>query len=76
MALCRGDANASSCAACVAIAFHVAVENCPNMTGATMYEDNCVLRFANRQFLDFLNAQQWQVDEIRYHPGISLSVSF
>ncbi|XP_051228636.1 cysteine-rich receptor-like protein kinase 6 [Lolium perenne] len=64
MALCRGDANASSCAACVAIAFHVAVENCPNMTGATMYEDNCVLRFANRQFLDFLNAQQWQVDEI------------
>ncbi|EMS66361.1 Cysteine-rich receptor-like protein kinase 29 [Triticum urartu] len=29
-----------------------------------MYEDDCVLRFANRQFLDFLKAEQWQVGEL------------
>ncbi|VAI20652.1 unnamed protein product [Triticum turgidum subsp. durum] len=29
-----------------------------------MYEDDCVLRFANRQFLDFLNADQWQAGEL------------
>uniref|UniRef100_A0A453T8L2 Gnk2-homologous domain-containing protein n=1 Tax=Aegilops tauschii subsp. strangulata TaxID=200361 RepID=A0A453T8L2_AEGTS len=66
MALCRGDANASSCAACVAVAFRAAGERCLNTTGVTMYEDDCVLRFANRQFLDFLKAEQWQVGELRY----------
>ena len=76
MALCRGDANASSCAACVALAFGAAGEarNCPNMTGVTMYEDDCVLRFANRQFLDFLKPDQWQSSELKYVPEISLYI--
>ncbi|KAM3277252.1 hypothetical protein ACQJBY_045230 [Aegilops geniculata] len=64
MALCRGDANASSCAACVARAFRAVGEGCANNTDVTMYEDDCVLRFANRQFLDFLDADQWQVGEV------------
>ncbi|XBH93924.1 hypothetical protein VPH35_084775 [Triticum aestivum] len=64
MALCRGDVNASSCAACVSLAFRAAGQSCPNNTGVTMYEDDCVLRFANRQFLDFLNADQWQAGEL------------
>ncbi|KAM3259443.1 hypothetical protein ACQJBY_050967 [Aegilops geniculata] len=64
MALCRGDVNASSCAACVALAFRAAGRSCPNNTGVTMYEDDCVLRFANRQFLDFLKADQWQAGEL------------
>ncbi|CAM0884814.1 unnamed protein product [Alopecurus aequalis] len=64
MALCRGDANASTCAACVTAAFRGAGVNCPNMTGVTTYEDDCVLRFAARQLLDFLKAEQWQVGEL------------
>ncbi|KAM0870001.1 hypothetical protein ACQ4PT_040318 [Festuca glaucescens] len=74
MALCRGDANASSCAACVRVAFPAAGQSCPNTTGVTMYEDGCVLRFANHQFLDILSTQQWQVSELRYRPGIALSI--
>ncbi|CAM0870570.1 unnamed protein product [Alopecurus aequalis] len=64
MALCRGDANASSCAACVAAAFRSAGDECPKSMGVTTYEDGCVLRFANHQFLDFLKIQQWVVGEL------------
>ncbi|XP_047071401.1 cysteine-rich receptor-like protein kinase 44 [Lolium rigidum] len=64
MALCRGDANASSCAACLTVAFRAAAVNCSNNTGVVMYEDDCVLRFANNQFLDFLDADQWQPGEL------------
>ncbi|XP_037484666.1 putative receptor-like protein kinase At4g00960 isoform X2 [Triticum dicoccoides] len=68
MALCRGDVNASTCAACVAAAFRAAgaQDNCPNNTGATMYEDACVLRFSTVQFLDFLRADQWQPGELTF----------
>uniref|UniRef100_A0ACD6ARZ4 Uncharacterized protein n=2 Tax=Avena sativa TaxID=4498 RepID=A0ACD6ARZ4_AVESA len=64
MAICRGDTNASSCAACLAVAFRRAGELCPNNTGVTMYEDGCALRFANRQFMNFLEPQQWQIGEL------------
>ncbi|KAI4966052.1 hypothetical protein ZWY2020_046732 [Hordeum vulgare] len=68
MALCRGDVNASTCDACVAAAFRAAgaQENCPNNTGATIYEDACVLRFSTLQFLDFLRADQWQPRELTF----------
>ncbi|KAM0878616.1 hypothetical protein ACQ4PT_034749 [Festuca glaucescens] len=68
MALCRGDVNASTCDACVAAAFTAAAakENCPNNTGATMYEDACVVRFSSVQFLDFLRADQWQPGELAF----------
>uniref|UniRef100_A0ACD5XEE9 Uncharacterized protein n=1 Tax=Avena sativa TaxID=4498 RepID=A0ACD5XEE9_AVESA len=66
MALCRGDVNASSCAGCVAAAFRAAGESCHNDTGVTLYEDGCVLRYGNRQFLDFLKPEQWQVGELSY----------
>ncbi|XP_047077873.1 cysteine-rich receptor-like protein kinase 44 [Lolium rigidum] len=70
MALCRGDANASSCAACVRVAFRAAGQSCPNATGVTMYEDGCVLRYANHQFLDFLST--WQVGELSIKTGWAL----
>ncbi|KAI5020614.1 hypothetical protein ZWY2020_045502 [Hordeum vulgare] len=66
MALCRGDTNASSCRACVAQAFRDAQASCPGDTGASMYEDGCVLRFSIQRFLDFLGADQWQVREITF----------
>nr|CAB3458211.1 unnamed protein product [Digitaria exilis] len=54
LALCRGDTNASTCAACVAAAFRDAQQACPLDMGVTDYRDACVLRFAGSQFLDFL----------------------
>jgi hypothetical protein len=66
LALCRGDANASTCRACVAAGFPGAQRECPNSKDVTIYQDDCVLRFANSQFLDFLDADQWQPGELRY----------
>ncbi|KAM3385145.1 hypothetical protein ACQJBY_009225 [Aegilops geniculata] len=75
MALCRGDVNASTCAACVAAAFRAAgaQENCPNNTGATMYEDACVLRFSTVQFLDFLRSRPVAARRAHFsnYPGVS-----
>ncbi|GJN11491.1 hypothetical protein PR202_ga29689 [Eleusine coracana subsp. coracana] len=64
LALCRGDTNASNCAACLASAFQNAQQSCPLDKGVTAIEDACLLRFAGRQFLDFLNQTQWVVSEL------------
>lgn len=66
LALCRGDADASTCAACVAAAFRDAQQACPLDKGVTVYRDACVLRFAGRQFLDFLKEDQWLISELVY----------
>ncbi|CAL5027172.1 unnamed protein product [Urochloa decumbens] len=64
LALCRGDANASACAACVAAAFREAKQACPFDKGANVLRDACNLQFAARQFLDFLRPDQWIVQEL------------
>nr|CAB3458213.1 unnamed protein product [Digitaria exilis] len=64
LAFCRGDTNASSCAACVAAAFRDARRACPLHKGVTVYRDACVLRFAGRRFLDFLRDDKWLVSEL------------
>ncbi|KAG2598552.1 cysteine-rich receptor-like protein kinase 10 [Panicum virgatum] len=51
LALCRGDTNASSCASCVKRAFQDAQQLCALNKGATMYDDPCILRYADRDFL-------------------------
>jgi hypothetical protein len=52
LALCRGDTtNASSCASCVAKAFDDAQQLCALNKGATMYDDPCILRYADWDFL-------------------------
>jgi hypothetical protein len=66
LALCRGDTNASACAACVAAAFQDAQQACPQDKGVAVYSDACVLRFAGTRFLDFLQADQWLVSELVY----------
>ncbi|CAN6235191.1 unnamed protein product [Urochloa humidicola] len=68
LALCRGDTNASTCAACVAAAFLEAKQVCPFDRGAIILQDTCNLQFAARQFLDFLRPDQWTVQELL--PGI------
>ncbi|KAL6842880.1 hypothetical protein ACP4OV_027193 [Aristida adscensionis] len=64
LALCRGDANASACATCVVSAFRDARGSCPLDKGVTIYRDDCVLRFSGEQFLNFLAADQWIVQEL------------
>ncbi|KAM0867929.1 hypothetical protein ACQ4PT_041667 [Festuca glaucescens] len=56
LALCRGDANASTCRACVAAGFPGAQRECPNRKDVTIYQDDCVLRFSDQRFLDFVGA--------------------
>ncbi|CAN6340122.1 unnamed protein product [Urochloa humidicola] len=51
LALCRGDTNASSCASCVASQFQNAQQLCALTKGATMFDDPCILRYANWDFL-------------------------
>jgi hypothetical protein len=51
LALCRGDTNASSCARCVAKAFQNAQQLCALNKGVTMYDDPCILRYADWDFL-------------------------
>uniref|UniRef100_J3MLN7 Uncharacterized protein n=1 Tax=Oryza brachyantha TaxID=4533 RepID=J3MLN7_ORYBR len=69
LALCRGDANASSCSACVAAAFADGKDGCPGIKGISMYEDTCVLRFSGQRFMDFLRPDQWQVSEMIWLPN-------
>ncbi|EES17896.1 cysteine-rich receptor-like protein kinase 10 [Sorghum bicolor] len=51
LALCRGDTNASSCASCVSEAFVYAQQLCALKKGATMYNNPCILRYADWDFL-------------------------
>ncbi|KAG8080250.1 hypothetical protein GUJ93_ZPchr0007g3768 [Zizania palustris] len=54
LALCRSDVNASSCRACVAAGFTGAQQDCPNLKDVTIYQDDCILRFSDQRFLDFV----------------------
>ncbi|VAH29318.1 unnamed protein product [Triticum turgidum subsp. durum] len=51
LALCRGDTNASSCAACVAAAFRNAQQLCAFNRRASMFDDPCILRYSAHDFL-------------------------
>jgi len=51
LALCRGDTNASACAACIANAFRDAQQVCAYVMDVTVYYDPCNLRFSNQNFL-------------------------
>ncbi|KAL6656683.1 hypothetical protein ACP70R_004463 [Stipagrostis hirtigluma subsp. patula] len=59
LTLCRGDANASACAACVANAFLDAQQVCQYSMDVTVYYDPCYLRFSNQNFLaSIVNSKQ------------------
>uniref|UniRef100_A0A0E0LLS1 Uncharacterized protein n=1 Tax=Oryza punctata TaxID=4537 RepID=A0A0E0LLS1_ORYPU len=51
IALCRGDTNASSCAACVATAFDTAQQLCAFNKRATLFDDPCILRYSDLDIL-------------------------
>ncbi|CAD6217794.1 unnamed protein product [Miscanthus lutarioriparius] len=47
MGLCRGDANASSCLACLTQAFQDLTNDCSYNKDATIYYDPCVLHYSD-----------------------------
>jgi hypothetical protein len=51
LALCRGDTNASSCASRVAAAFRNAQQLCAFDRRATMFDDPCILRYSDQDFI-------------------------
>ncbi|VAH45144.1 unnamed protein product [Triticum turgidum subsp. durum] len=51
LALCRGDANASACGACVSNGFKDAQQLCPYSKVAAVYYDLCYLGFSNQNIL-------------------------
>uniref|UniRef100_A0ACD5WKE6 Uncharacterized protein n=1 Tax=Avena sativa TaxID=4498 RepID=A0ACD5WKE6_AVESA len=52
LTLCRGDTtNASDCEACVASAFQDGSKLCPYNKDVTVYDDQCLLRFSDKNFL-------------------------
>ncbi|CAM0144793.1 unnamed protein product [Urochloa decumbens] len=57
LALCRGDTNASACANCVAAAFTDAQQLCAYNKDATVFYDDCSLRFSNQNFLTVIDGE-------------------
>uniref|UniRef100_A0A0D9YZF6 Uncharacterized protein n=1 Tax=Oryza glumipatula TaxID=40148 RepID=A0A0D9YZF6_9ORYZ len=51
IAFCRGDTNASFCAACVATAFDTAQQLCAFNRRATLFNDPCILRYSDQDIL-------------------------
>uniref|UniRef100_A0ACD5TLH0 Uncharacterized protein n=1 Tax=Avena sativa TaxID=4498 RepID=A0ACD5TLH0_AVESA len=47
LALCRGDANATTCSSCLAQGFQDLPSACPYNKEATMYYDHCFLHYSN-----------------------------
>ncbi|KAJ0983401.1 hypothetical protein J5N97_011656 [Dioscorea zingiberensis] len=52
LVLCRGDTNASACRSCLDLARQDVLQLCPYNKGATVWYDNCFLRYSNQNFLD------------------------
>ncbi|KAJ0983289.1 hypothetical protein J5N97_011544 [Dioscorea zingiberensis] len=50
--LCRGDTNTSACRNCLDLARQDALQLCPYNKGATIWYDNCLLRYSNSNFLN------------------------
>jgi hypothetical protein len=49
--LCRGDYLGQQCVDCLAEGFVQAASRCPSSVDATMYYDQCQLRFSDQDFL-------------------------
>ena len=50
LALCRGDLSPQDCWNCVVHACNEMLTFCPNNKGATMFHENCTVRYSNEDF--------------------------
>ncbi|CAL9226545.1 unnamed protein product [Arabidopsis halleri] len=48
---CRGDVSTEVCRSCVVFAVNDTLARCPNQKEATLYYDQCTLRYSNRNIL-------------------------
>ncbi|OAO99689.1 RLK4 [Arabidopsis thaliana] len=51
---CRGDVSTEVCRRCVSFAVNDTLTRCPNQKEATLYYDECVLRYSNQNILSTL----------------------
>ncbi|PWA93456.1 receptor-like protein kinase-related family protein [Artemisia annua] len=51
LSLCRGDVSCSDCAACVVNASAEIRQLCPNNESATIWYDQCLLKYSNSMFI-------------------------
>ncbi|CAH8360147.1 unnamed protein product [Eruca vesicaria subsp. sativa] len=54
--LCRGDVTPEICRSCVAFAVNDTLNRCPNQREVTLYYDECMLRYSNRNILSTLTS--------------------
>ncbi|KAJ4729983.1 Cysteine-rich repeat secretory protein [Melia azedarach] len=60
LALCRGDVSTSDCKTCVADASSNIRKNCPYSKHATIFYDNCFLKYSNEDFFGQIdNGPKW-----------------
>ncbi|KAI8525221.1 hypothetical protein RHMOL_Rhmol13G0212900 [Rhododendron molle] len=63
--LCRGDVAAASCRDCVEYATRDVVERCPWSKLATIWYDECLLRYSNLSIFAAAETRVWEVLENR-----------
>ncbi|KAL6624492.1 hypothetical protein ACP70R_031813 [Stipagrostis hirtigluma subsp. patula] len=74
LALCRGDTtNITACASCVATVFQNAQQLCALRRGATMYDDPCILRYADWDSAWPLSARGWATSAARLRHQAAVS---
>ncbi|XP_019089321.1 PREDICTED: cysteine-rich receptor-like protein kinase 10 isoform X2 [Camelina sativa] len=52
---CRGDVSLEVCRSCVEFSVNETFTRCPNERDVTLYYDQCILRYSNRNILSTLN---------------------
>ncbi|KAL3739504.1 hypothetical protein ACJRO7_020852 [Eucalyptus globulus] len=55
--LCRGDVAADQCQSCIHEASSTIIERCPGQKEATIWYDECLLRYSNRSFFSFMETE-------------------
>ncbi|GKC35956.1 cysteine-rich repeat secretory protein 38-like protein [Tanacetum coccineum] len=59
LSLCRGDVSRSDCAACVVNASAEIRQLCPNNKAATIWYDQCLLKYSNSTFFGQIDYASW-----------------
>ncbi|CAK7355389.1 unnamed protein product, partial [Dovyalis caffra] len=68
LVLCRGDISSSACRICVANATREIRKRCPNSKAAILAYDNCLLKYANKDFFGQIDngskIYMWNVENV------------
>ncbi|XP_073108418.1 cysteine-rich receptor-like protein kinase 6 isoform X3 [Elaeis guineensis] len=67
LAMCRGDTNASVCRSCLNNAIQDAPQLCAYNKGATVFYDDCLLRYSNQRFFSTVDTSPSWIMWNRYN---------